>query len=259
MLSCRAAASAESSARMRSISLRSATNSSRSSLLPFTALIGSMKNVLPEDDTSCTSPGSWLLHSALTGTTKRSERIVTIGSCKIFAYVGDVMIFCKDSRILLLCCRIFRRIEASSLLAASAISSFERMDVKMRSSKNLFGVSCRKKMSRPLSTASPSAYSFAVRAALRTVATRSSSSGLRQPPRSARLSDAPTSTIPPKLGEPLSVMSLQAALVCACNSRISSASSSGRTARHRSFAAGLEAWSASSASTLSSSSFVSDF
>ena len=36
-------------------------------------------------------------------------------------------------------------------------------------------------------------------------------------------------------------------------------SSSGRTARHRSFAAGLEAWSASSASTLSSSSFVSDF
>ena len=60
-------------------------NSSRSSLLPLTADIGSMKYVLPEDETSCTRPGSWLLHSALTGTTKRSERMVTIGSCKIFA------------------------------------------------------------------------------------------------------------------------------------------------------------------------------
>ena len=46
------ATSPESSVSIRSISLRSSTKSSRSALLPFTACMGSMKNVLPEDDTS---------------------------------------------------------------------------------------------------------------------------------------------------------------------------------------------------------------
>ena len=52
------------------------------------------------------------------------------------------MIFCRDSRIFALCWRILRRMEASSLLAASAISSLERMELKMRSSRYLLLVIC---------------------------------------------------------------------------------------------------------------------
>ena len=64
-----AAHSAESSARMRSISVFSRARSSRSSLFAFTAAIGSMNSVAPEADTSCTRPGTAPLCSALTGTT----------------------------------------------------------------------------------------------------------------------------------------------------------------------------------------------
>ena len=173
------------------------------------------------------------------------------------------MIFCSDSRIFALCWRILRRIEASSLLAASAISSLERMEVKMRSSRYLFVVICWKyTSSTPGSCAllpSPSEYAFVWRADFKTAAMRSSSSGLRQPPRSARSSDAPTSYNPPKDGEPLTVMQAQAALVSSRRWRISSASVLGRTARQRSFAACDAAWSESIARTLSRSSFVSDF
>ena len=49
-------------------------------IMAFTAAIGSMKSVAPEADTSCTSPGTEFLNSALTGTTYLSERVVIIGS-----------------------------------------------------------------------------------------------------------------------------------------------------------------------------------
>ena len=39
----------------------------------------------PELDTSCTSPGTAFLNSAFTGTTKRSERVVMMGSCSALA------------------------------------------------------------------------------------------------------------------------------------------------------------------------------
>ena len=70
---------------MRSISAFSRARSSRSSLFAFTAAIGSMKSVAPELDTSCTSPGTAFLNSAFTGTTKRSERVVMMGSCSALA------------------------------------------------------------------------------------------------------------------------------------------------------------------------------
>ena len=69
MLSRKEAASAESSARIRSISLRSLISSSRRALLALTADIGSIKKVPPEEDTSWTRPGISLLYSLLTGTT----------------------------------------------------------------------------------------------------------------------------------------------------------------------------------------------
>ena len=69
MLSRKDAHSAESSAKMRSISFFSCKASSRRALLAFTALIGSMKTVLPVEETSWIRPGTSFLHSALTGTT----------------------------------------------------------------------------------------------------------------------------------------------------------------------------------------------
>ena len=58
-----------------------------------------------------------------------------IGSCKNFAYVGDEMILCRLSRAFALWMRIWRRMSASSWLAASAISSSLRMELVMRSSR----------------------------------------------------------------------------------------------------------------------------
>ena len=63
------AQSADSSARMRSISFCSLAWSSRSSLLAFTTPMGSMKKVPPEPDTSWTRPGMSFLCSLFTGTT----------------------------------------------------------------------------------------------------------------------------------------------------------------------------------------------
>ena len=63
------AASADSATRMRSISFFSRISSSRRALFALTADIGSMKNVLPVEDTSWTRPGISLLYSLLTGTT----------------------------------------------------------------------------------------------------------------------------------------------------------------------------------------------
>ena len=63
------AASADSAARMRSISFFSRISSSRRALFALTADIGSMKNVLPVEDTSWTRPGMAFLCSDFTGTT----------------------------------------------------------------------------------------------------------------------------------------------------------------------------------------------
>ena len=53
--------------------------------------MGSIKSVAPEEDMSCTRPGTADLYSALTGTTYRLFFIVIIGSCKYFEYAGDVI------------------------------------------------------------------------------------------------------------------------------------------------------------------------
>ena len=85
MPSRKEAHSALSSARMRSISSFSLARSSRMSLLAFTAAMGSMNTVAPEADTSWTRPGTAERCSAFTGTTKRSERVVMMGSCRALA------------------------------------------------------------------------------------------------------------------------------------------------------------------------------
>ena len=74
------AQSADSSARMRSISSFSLADSSLSSLLAFTAPMGSMNKVAPEAEISWTKPGTAPLCSAFTGTTYLSWRMVIMGS-----------------------------------------------------------------------------------------------------------------------------------------------------------------------------------
>ena len=59
----------DSSAKIRSISLRSLVCSSRSSLLALTTPMGSIKRVEPEAEPSCTWPGMSFLCSLFTGTT----------------------------------------------------------------------------------------------------------------------------------------------------------------------------------------------
>ena len=53
--------------RMTSISSFSAASSSRSLLFKATTAAGSMKNVEPVEDWSCTMPGTCVLYSAFTG------------------------------------------------------------------------------------------------------------------------------------------------------------------------------------------------
>ena len=137
--------SAESSAKMRSISVFSFAASSRSSLFALTAPMGSIKSVAPEDEISCTSPGIAPLCSALTGTTKRSERMVIIGSCSALAYDGEEIIFCSESRTLALAALILRRIFASSDDALSAISSSPTMEEVIFSSRNRFACRAEKR------------------------------------------------------------------------------------------------------------------
>ena len=85
MSSICSAQSAESSASMRSISSFSRAASSRSSLLAFTAPMGSINRVAPVEDMSCTRPGTSFLCSDFMGTTYLSERMVIMGSWRALA------------------------------------------------------------------------------------------------------------------------------------------------------------------------------
>ena len=124
---------------MRSISFFSLAASSRSSLLAFTTPMGSMKKVEPLEDTSWTRPGMAFLCSAFTGTTYRSERMVMMDSWRYLDWLEEISRW-RMSRTLASVERMCRRMEASSLLAESAISSSPRMELVMLSSRKRFGV-----------------------------------------------------------------------------------------------------------------------
>ena len=96
--------------------------------------MGSTKNVPPLLDTSCTSPGTSFLCSDFTGTTNRPLRWVIIGSCKYFD-CPEEMSFCRMSLTFPPVARMLRRMEASSLLALSAISPSAGMEPVIFSSR----------------------------------------------------------------------------------------------------------------------------
>src|SRR5699024_2828982 len=99
---------------------------------------------------------------------------------------------------------------------------------------------------------------FTCRAQRSTAAIFKSSPAESVPPRSARARDALTSLAPERDGEPLMLMSRQAAEVSFWRVRMSSRSWRGTTALQRALASSLEAWEAKSSSTAGSSSFCMD-
>ena len=157
-------------------------------------------------------------------------------SCRYLDRSPEIRRF-KVSRTLPEMRRSSRRMESSSGEAPSAISSSERIAVVMASS------SARLPVSRPNTGVSvvfsscSASYTSARRAVCSRLATSSSSRGLSVPPRPARARIAPTARMPPKPGLPCRIIRFFASVVwfiqtCAC-----SRSSSGRRARHFSFAA----------------------
>ena len=87
--------------------------------------MGSMNSVAPEDDWSCTSPGTLERYSARTGSTYRSPRMVMIGSCRYFCMAAERIIWFSFSLIRSWAPRRWRRMFISSEEARSAISSSE--------------------------------------------------------------------------------------------------------------------------------------
>ena len=79
------------------------------------------------------------LCSAFTGTTYRSERMVMMDSWRYLDWLEEISRW-RMSRTLASVERMCRRMEASSLLAESAISSSPRMELVMLSSRKRFGV-----------------------------------------------------------------------------------------------------------------------
>ncbi len=196
-------ASAESSPRIRSISACSWESNTRTSLFASTTAIGSTNTVAPEEEVSCTNPGTSPRHSALTGTTKRPSRIVMIGSCRYFCVTGERTIFSSCSLAREEAERIFLRIVANCGEALSAISSSERIAWLIRSSRYLFGIIASNRSSRILLTPSLLLRQSTIpRKVRRTIEIRSNSPILSVPPASARRREFETSLRPPKDGAP---------------------------------------------------------
>ena len=238
---------------MRSISFSSLAWSSLSSLLAFTTPMGSMKKVAPEEDTSCTRPGTSFLCSDLTGTTKRSLRWVMMASWRYLAWLEERSLL-RMSRTLEAVARMCRRMEASSGLAASAISSSPTMEPVILSSRKRLAVRERNRWSMQVFfRSSPSPYSLAERAARSTAAMSSSSRVLSAPPMWARWREAATGLTPEKEGLPRRALMSTAALVSSSARWTSSGSVMGRSARQRSLPSWVTAWPARRSSTLGSS------
>ena len=202
---------------MRSISAFSLLRRTRISLFASTTPIGSIKSVAPEDEVSCTSPLIFARHSALTGTTYRPSRMVTMASCKYFWYDALCIILSSTSRALAEALCIFRRIEASSFDAWSDISSSDKIAPVIFSSKYLFGTSVSKYGSSDVSTeADFCRHCFNERITRSTSAIRSSSGIVRTPPACARRRGLDTSFTPPNDGAPNRPLSICASLVSFC-------------------------------------------
>ena len=197
------------------------------------------------------------LCSDFTGTTYRSERMVMMDSCKYLDWLEEIS-FCRISRTLASVARMWRRIEASSLLAESANSSSPTMELVMVSSKKRLGVRAWKRWEMGVfSSLSP--YSLAVRAQRSTAATSSSSRVLRLPPMSARWRMAPTGFTPDRPGLPRSTSIFTAAEVSSWARCTSSRSVIGRSWRAFSLPSWVAAQAESCSSTRGSSSVIMDF
>ena len=158
------------------------------------------------------------------------------------------------SRTLEAVARICRRMEASSGLAASAISSSPTMEPVILSSRKRLAVRERNRWSMQVFfRSSPSPYSLAERAARSTAAMSSSSRVLSAPPMWARWREAATGLTPEKEGLPRRPIMVRAASVWSRRCRTSSGSVSGRRRRARCLASALTACSLSSSSTRGSS------
>ena len=171
------------------------------------------------------------------------------------------MIFCRIWRLLAWAARMWRRISASSGLAASAMVSSSGIQRLMVSSRKRFPWRDKNKWSIAVFSvrSSPEKYSLARRAAVSRSAMLSSSRVFRLPPRSARSSASATGLTPEKEGLPRRPIIARAASVWSSSRSASSASVSGRMRRHRAFPSALTACSESSCSTLGSSRVRMDF
>ena len=164
------------------------------------------------------------------------------------------MIRCRIWRLLAWAARMWRRMSASSVLAASAMVSSSGMARLIFSSRKRLPWRERNRWSMAVfSAASSLKYSLARRAAVSRSAMVSSSRVFRAPPRSARSRVSATGFTPEKDGLPRSPMKFRAASVWSSRRCTSSGSVSGRRRRARCLASALTACSESSSSTRGSS------
>ena len=150
--------------------------------------------------------------------------------------------------------RMWRRMSASSVLAASAMVSSSGMARLIFSSRKRLPWRERNRWSMAVfSAASSLKYSLARRAAVSRSAMVSSSRVFRAPPRSARSRASATGFTPENDGLPRRPMRFRAASVWSSRRSTSSGSVSGRRRRARCLASALTACSLSSSSTRGSS------
>ncbi|MPN16835.1 hypothetical protein SDC9_164182 [bioreactor metagenome] len=155
--------------------------------------------------------------------------------------------------------RIWRRSEASSLLAESAISSSPTMEPEIRSSRCRLVRRDSNRWSITVLAPSRTPYSRTERAHRSTAAISSSSRVFSTPPMSARCRAAATGFRAEKAGVPRRTIMSAAAVVWPSSRRTWCGSSLGRRARARSRPSPVTACSASSSSTLGSSRVRQDF
>ena len=111
--------------------------------LPKPSIIG--PEVAPEDEVSWMRPATWLRYSALTGSTKRPSRMVTVVSCRYFCRVLLRTMLLSVSRRLARAFISLRRISESVGLAPSAISSSETIERSSMVSSASFGTTSEKR------------------------------------------------------------------------------------------------------------------
>ena len=228
MLSAFSPTCPESSSVIRSISACSRDFSTRISLFASTTLIGSMKNVCPVAEVSCTRPATSFLYSLRTGTTYRPSRMVTMASWRNFCVLRLLMSLSSCSRIFMPWRTIRFLMEESSALAASDISSSEIMLSEMRCSSCFIGYSSRKYSARELSMLSHWLnQSQSIFVSRRMSATSRSSRKDSAEPLLQRLSDMLRSFILRNRGVPNFALSLNASSVFFSSVRISSSSKEG--------------------------------